>query len=350
LISPRDAYFLTEAVGAASAIAAGGDLGVFQAPAVAPLTATELATRCGLAEGAAERLVSALAGIGVLHREGGGYRLAVDRGLVESQSELWGRLPDVVRRGSSTGFDEASTAAGEYPSVVAFLRELGRAAARRAAVPLADGLPAGGQVLKAPGGGAGAAAWSLALVARQPSCQVTAFDLSPVLEVTRRSVEDAGRLDRYRCLAGDAFHDELGGPYDLALVPNVLHLFGEARAVELLTRVAAMLRPGGRLAVIHVMPDPRGPSRRAALHDLSLLLRTRDGALHPYGSYTKWLGQAGLEPIARHRLDPDCEAILVLASSASARDGESTTVPEGVMVRTPGRGGCPAPRGAATRR
>ena len=85
----------------------------------------------------------------------------------------------------------------------------------------------------------------------------------------------------------------------------MLHLFGEARAVELLTRVAAALRPGGRLAVIDVMPDGAGPSRRAALQDLSLLLRIRDGALHPFGSYTKWVRRARLEPIARHRLDPD---------------------------------------------
>ena len=145
--------------------------------------------------------------------------------------------------------------------------------------------------------GAGAAAWSLALVARQPSCQVTAFDLPAVLDVTRRSVEDAGQLDRYRFLAGDAFQDELCGPYDLALVANVVHLFGEARAVKLLSRVAGALRSGGRLGVIDVMPEPGRPSRRAALHDLSLLLRTRDGALHPFSSYARWLRRAGLEPM-----------------------------------------------------
>jgi hypothetical protein len=314
VISARRAYFLTEAVGAAATIAAAGRLRVFEALATGPLTPAELAARCELAAGAAERLALALASIGVLDREGGRYRLAVERGLVEAQSDLWGRLPDVVRGGSPAGFDESPIAAWEYPWLVGFLRALEGAPARRAAVPLADSLPAAGRVLEV---GAGAAAWSLALVARQPSCQVTAFDLAPVLEVTRRSVEAAGRLDRYRFLGGDAFQDELGGPYDLVLVANVVHLFGEARAVELLTRVAAELHPGGRLAVIDVMPDPRGPSRRAALHDLSLLLRTRDGALHPYGSYTKWLRRAGLEPIARHRLDPCWEMTLVLASRAA---------------------------------
>jgi SAM-dependent methyltransferase len=313
VISARSAYFLTEAVGAASAMAAAGRLRVFEALSAGPLTAAELATRCELAEGAAERLVQALAGIGVLDRDGGRYRLAVDRELVELQSDLWGRLPAVVRGGSPTGFDEASIAAEEYPSLVAFLRTLAGAPARRAAVPLAAGLPADGRVLEV---GAGSAAWSLALVAHQPSCQVTALDLPPVLEMTRRSVEDAGRAGRYRFLAGDVFRDELGGPYDLALIANVVHLFGQERAVELLTRVAAVLQPGGRLAVIDVMPNRRGPSRRAALHDLSLLLRTRNGALHPYGSYAKWLRRAGLEPTGRHRLDSDWEVTLLLASWA----------------------------------
>jgi SAM-dependent methyltransferase len=311
VISARNAHFLTEAVGAAAAIAAGGRLGVFDALASGPLTAAELAVRCDLAEGPAGRLLSALASIGVLDRERGRYRLAVDRGLVESQRALWCRLPDVVRGGSSAGFDDASIAADAYPSLVGLLRALARNAAPRAAVLLAAGLPDCASVLDV---GAGAAAWSLALAALHPSCQVTTFDLPPVLNVTRRAVESAGRTDRYRFLAGDAFSDELGGPYDLALVANVVHLFGEARAVELLTRVAAELRPSGRLALIDVIPDGASPSRRAAVHDLSLLLRTRDGALHSFGSYATWLRRAGLEPMARHRLQPGWEAALVLAS------------------------------------
>jgi SAM-dependent methyltransferase len=311
VISARDAYFLAEAVGAASTIAAAGRLRVLDALAAGPLPADELAIRCELAAGAAERLALALASIGVLERDGGRYRLAVERGLVEAQSNLWGRLSEVVRGGSPVGFDEASIAAAEYPSLVGFLRMLDEAPARRAAASLAAGLPADGRVLEV---GAGSAAWSLALVAEHPSCQVTALDLPPVLEVTRRSVEDAGRADRYRFLPGNVFLDDLGGHYDLALIANVVHLFGEARAIELLTRVGAALRPGGRLAVIDIMPDRGGPSRRAALHDMSLLLRTRDGALHPYGSYTKWLRRAGLEPVGRHRLDPEWEVTLVLAS------------------------------------
>ena len=311
MISARDAYFLTEAVGAASTIAAAGRLRVLEALATEPLPADELAIRCELAAGATERLVLALASIGVLDRDGGRYRLAVEPAMVEAQSDLWGRLSEVVRGGSPAGFDEASVAAREYPSLVGFLRTLGGAPARHAAASLAAGLPADGLVLEV---GAGSATWSLALVAEHPSCRVTALDLSPVLEVTRRSVEVAGRADRYRFLGGDVFVDELGEGYDLALIANVVHLFGEARAVELLTRVGAALRPGGRLAVIDVMPNRGAPSRRAALHDLSLLLRTRDGALHPYATYTRWLRRAGLEPIARHRLDPDWEVTLVLAS------------------------------------
>jgi len=36
-------------------------------------------------------------------------------------------------------------------------------------------------------------------------------------------------------MAGDAFLEALGGPYELALVTNVVHPFGEEREVELLT-------------------------------------------------------------------------------------------------------------------
>lgn len=50
------------------------------------------------------------------------------------------------------------------------------------------------------------------------------------------------------------------------------------------------------------------------LANLSLLLRTRDGALHSFSSYAMWLRRAGLEPMARHRLERGWEASLVLAS------------------------------------
>jgi hypothetical protein len=49
------------------------------------------------------------------------------------------------------------------------------------------------------------------VAAQHPSCQVTALDLPAVLNVMRSSVQDAGRTERYRFLAADAFLDELGG-------------------------------------------------------------------------------------------------------------------------------------------
>lgn len=166
MIFTRDANFLTEAVGAASAIAAGGRLRVFEVLASGPLTAAELAVRCELAAGPAARLLSALTSIGVLDRQGGRHRLAVDRGVVESQSSLWDRLPEVVRGGPPAGFDDASTAADAYPSLVGLIGALARKAGPRAAVLLAAGLPDCASVLDV---GAGAAAWSLALAARHPS-------------------------------------------------------------------------------------------------------------------------------------------------------------------------------------
>ncbi len=320
MISARDAGFISEAVGAAAAIATGGRLRIFEALASGPLNSAEVAGRCELGEAAAGRLLSALASIGVLDREGGRYRLAVDRGLVESQTAHWDRLPQVVRGEPPTRFDDASIAAAAYPSVVGFIGALAAEAARRAAMHLAPGMADGACVLDV---GAGSGVWSLALVAQRPSCQVTAFDLPPVLSATRRAVEDEGRTDRYRFMAGDAFLDSLGGPYDLALVANVVHLFSEEREVELLSRIAAALHPDGRLALIDVMPDEARPSQRAALHDLSLLLCTRDGALHQFSSHAMWLRRAGLEPIARHRLERDWEATLVIAGQAAGEMSQS---------------------------
>jgi SAM-dependent methyltransferase len=153
--------------------------------------------------------------------------------------------------------------------------------------------------------GAGAAPWSLAIAAREPSSTVTAVDLPAVMRSTRTAVRKAGLEDRYEFVEGSAFEVDWGEPatYDLALIANVCHLFGENTNLQLLRRVADALRPAGRIAIVDILPTERGDGPRpAVLYALGLVLRTSSGRIYPYSTFRRWLGQGGFEAPRRREL------------------------------------------------
>jgi ubiquinone/menaquinone biosynthesis C-methylase UbiE len=165
--------------------------------------------------------------------------------------------------------------------------------------------------------GAGAAPWSLALAAREPSSTVTAVDLPAVMRSTRTAVRQAGLEDRYEFVEGSAFDVDWGeqATYDLALVANICHLFGENANLQLLRRVADALRPAGRVAIVDILPTERGDGPRAAvLYALGLVLRTSSGRIYPYSTFRRWLGQGGFEAPRRRDLPGPLPFTLITAN------------------------------------
>lgn len=99
----------------------------------------------------------------------------------------------------------------------------------------------------------------------------------------RAAVRRAGLEDQYEFVAGSAFDVDWGEPasYDLALVANLCHLFdGEAK--RLVRRVADALRPGGRIAIVDILPTERGDRSPAVLYALGLEDTRRHNLPGPY--------------------------------------------------------------------
>ncbi|WP_163572941.1 methyltransferase [Fodinicola feengrottensis] len=139
--------------------------------------------------------------------------------------------------------------------------------------------------------GAGAAPWSIALARENPESQVTALDLPAVLVSTRRAVSAAGLVGQFTFLPANVFHDPLPEcSYDLIVLGQFCHLFDAATCADLISRLSQLLNPGGQLAIMDGVPGRPG----AAVYELSLYLRTKEGALHPLAEYERWLRDAGL--------------------------------------------------------
>jgi len=287
--------FLNEALTASTAVDAAERLGVFARLAAGPATPSTLAHDCAIGERGASLLLAALASLGLTDvNSDGAHRL-----MLANPARLTARLTNlaqVIRDDHpSVSVDKPDGAESFYPDVISLLGTMLTSAAKEAAEYLtAPGL----RVLDV---GAGAAPWSLALAACDPACRVCALDLPGVLPTTRRAVEAAGYAAQFDYLSGDLFNIDWGdSAYDLVIVGNICHLFGEAANQRLLGRAFEALRPGGKLVIVDALPDEQmnGP-RPVTLYALDLILRTETGRVYPFSAYEGWLRATGYEAVER---------------------------------------------------
>jgi SAM-dependent methyltransferase len=278
-LSARQAARLQEAFATAAAVGAASELGVFELLGERPADPIELAAACGLTERGARALLAALVALHLVERgEDGRHRAAADlAGLVAMLGSWRLVVPSLCGEFGDAG-DTSAGAEMLYPSLVRNLGSLFAESAERAASVLAE---PGLRILDV---GAGAAPWSIALARRDPACRVTAVDLAAVLPETQSVVAAEGLQSQYRFVAGDIFQLDLqaGGSQDLVLVANLLHLFDAEADAALVARLARVLRSGGRIAIVDIIPRERleGP-RAAVLYGLGLLQRTTSGTIYP---------------------------------------------------------------------
>jgi protein-L-isoaspartate O-methyltransferase len=270
---------LTDAVATVAAFSTAVQLGLLDRIDREPAGAEELARTCGADERGVRLLLGALAAGGFVERLGDGRYRPTLNGLAGYHPiiPMWDHLLESVRTGTPLGDGPSwPHATGQWTDAV----EAAAAA-----------LPAARCVLDV---AAGAAPWSIAFATRNPDCRVTAIDLPPMLAVTRRAVARAGLADRYDFVAGDVFRTPLEpNAYDLIMVPYFCNLFDEAACAELIRGLVPAIAPGGTLAVIETLAGAPG----AAIQELSLYLRTGNGAVHALDGYRRWFTDAGLTTV-----------------------------------------------------
>ena len=131
----------------------------------------------------------------------------------------------------------------------------------------------------------------------------TAYD---VLTDSTDPTEHAGKMGvggRHTVLAGDAFTANWGGGYDIALMTNFLHHFDIPTCTTLLKKVAAALKPGGRVAVLEFVPnDDRVSPPFAAAFAMQMLAGTPSGDAYTLAELTTMLKAAGFATVSGHPL------------------------------------------------
>ena len=290
-------------------------LGVFGSLLRAPASAAALAEELHLQLQGTRLLCENLAGLRVLEQDGEKFTLnrrmrkwldpASDTYVgtwIEHSASYWewyGDLERIVRDGGSFEIHREPAEDEEYWRVyITGQYELARLSAAEVAKAVRLGREPS-TLLDV----AGAHGWfSAELCRRHEALNATVVDLPGSARVGRAIIDRAGMSDRVAHREGDMFSSDLGGPYDGALVFDIIHHLSAEQVVRLLGRVREVLKPGGTVAVLDMF---RSDSRRqrASAASLGLLFHLTSAAdLHSPAELAQYMRDAGFDAPKRTRI------------------------------------------------
>lgn len=254
-----------------------------------------------------------------LTKTGGTYQLTPDSAMFLSKTSpaylggtmaflgsverihLFDDLTGTVRRGSIA--KEESTVADENPVWQNFARTM-MPMMMMPAQAIADVLDvAAAGPIRVLDIAAGHGIFGIVIGQRNAQAEIVAVDWAGVLTVATENATAMGVGARHSALPGDAFKVDFGAGYDIALITNFLHHFDTPTCTALLTKVAASLKPGGRIAVLEFVPnDDRVSPPAAAGFAMQMLGNTPLGDAYTFKDLSAMLKAAGFATSTSHPL------------------------------------------------
>jgi hypothetical protein len=317
-LNPGIVFEMLQAHQKTAALKAAIELDVFRAVGAGPGDVASIAQHCSASERGIRILCDFLVINGVLRKEGGHYRhtpssaafldpaspacLASIGDFISSPElvESMRHLADVVRTGR-TSLPGDGTVEPENPVWVLFAEKMAPMMAPMAAPLGLVVLEGNTDPMRVLDIAAGHGLFGIEIAKQNPQAQVTGLDWAPVLRVALDNARKAGVHDRYDMLPGSAFDVDFGGPYDTVLLTNFLHHFDHATCVQLLKKVRASLKPGGRTATLEFVPneDRVSPPMPAAFA-MTMLVSTASGDAYTLNELTAMHKDAGFSATKAH--------------------------------------------------
>ena len=150
---------------------------------------------------------------------------------------------------------------------------------------------------------AGHGIFGIVVAQRNPRAEIVAVDWAGVLKVATENAAKMGVGARHTALPGDAFTVDWGTGFDIALMTNFLHHFDTPTCTTLLKKVAAALKPGGRVMVLEFVPnEDRVTPPMAASFAMQMLGGTPSGDAYTLAELTAMLKAAGFAAVSAHPL------------------------------------------------
>ncbi len=159
---------------------------------------------------------------------------------------------------------------------------------------------------------AGHGMYGITIAQRNASATVVALDWANVLEVAIGNASKARVSDRYSTIPGDVFDVDLGGGYDLVLLPNILHHFDAPENVRLLKKIRAAMNPGSSVATLEFVPnDDRVSPPIPAAFSMMMLARTERGDAYTFKELNSMFRDAGFVQSRAQALPPSPQTLIL---------------------------------------
>jgi hypothetical protein len=150
------------------------------------------------------------------------------------------------------------------------------------------------------GGGPGTYAIHFCLA--NPDLRAVIFDKPTTEPFAQKTVARFGLTDRIGFHGGDFNTQPItGGPYDVAWLSHILHSNGPEQCREMISKVMAVMEPGGIL-LIHdfILDNNKDAPEFAALFSLNMLINNPHGRTYSEEEITCMLRESGAKEIGRH--------------------------------------------------
>ena len=276
------------------------ELNIFERLAAGPVSLPDLTVDTGWDPDGLGRFLATLIGLGLVVEFDGLFSNGplADRYLVPGDADdscdfiqyrryllpHWHRLSRRVREGATANERPVEESTEAYRKrVIAYVDVMDRQAVFKAGETL-DRLE---NLQTAPpryifdlGGGAGS--WCRALLKRWPGARAVLFDLPEVMEATGKlypAPEDWKGIER---VAGDVLSPCIKcDRFDLVILSNLLHVYGEGEATAILDTAARRLASGGTVLIHDYLLDEHDVvPLKGSFYDLHMMLNTYNGRIY----------------------------------------------------------------------
>jgi ubiquinone/menaquinone biosynthesis C-methylase UbiE len=303
------------------------ELELFTAIASGCKTVSELAQRCASSERGVRALADFLVVLGFIEKKGKEYSLTPDSAIFLDQRspaylgsavrfmaapaimDGFKDLTAVVRSGGPT--EERNWMLHSDPAIWVTFAQAMTPIVRMAAVET-EKIVRTTSAMKVLDIAAGHGIFGITVAQNNPKAEIVGLDYGPVLEVAKQNAQLMGVAERYSTLPGDALEIPFGRDFDLILVPNLVHHWGQATIGKFLKKAHGALAPGGRVAMVEFTPNEDRVSPPApAAFVMNMLANTEAGDVYTASEMKEMLREAGFSSCEVHPLPPTPQTAIV---------------------------------------
>lgn len=285
------------------------ELDIFTILGTHMLTIDEITNKTGSDKRATERLLAALAGMGLLRKlKEKYYNTDISKtylnknskeylGMINHSNNLWdswGTLTEAVKKGTSVIKSNINERPQEWRNN--FIQAMHNRGVRQADLLsyMIDFTTV--KLMLDVGGGSGA--FSFAFLNKNENLKAVIFDLPNILPITKEYIEKAKLSDRIKTVAGDYHKDEFPQNLDLIFLSAVIHINSYEENAALISKCYSSLNPGGQIIILdYVMSEDRLTPYSGSLFSLNMLVGTLNGDTYTKTEITQWYNNAGIQEV-----------------------------------------------------